>query len=130
MGVRVAIADNEHVTLTAPLAPNVNHRETVFGGSAASVATLAAWVLLYVRLKQAQTDVRIVIQRSHMHYTRPIAGDFSGTAEYQDVRGWQRFSAALQRKGRARITIRSTLHYARTLVAEFDGDFVAIANRP
>jgi thioesterase domain-containing protein len=51
MGVEVVEATWDGVSLRAPLAPNINHRETVFGGSASAVAILAAWALLYVRLQ-------------------------------------------------------------------------------
>jgi len=43
MGVRVVACDESGVRLTAPLYPNINHRATVFGGSASAVAILAAW---------------------------------------------------------------------------------------
>ena len=36
MGVRVAAVTLQRAELRAPLAPNINHRETVFGGSAAA----------------------------------------------------------------------------------------------
>ena len=42
MQVTVVEASFQQVVLTAPLAPNINHRETVFGGSASAVAILAA----------------------------------------------------------------------------------------
>jgi thioesterase domain-containing protein len=42
MGVEVVEADWHSVTLRAPLAPNINHRETVFGGSASAVGIVAA----------------------------------------------------------------------------------------
>ena len=42
MGVTVRSVSGEAVTLAAPLAPNINHRETVFGGSASALAILAA----------------------------------------------------------------------------------------
>jgi thioesterase domain-containing protein len=41
MQVSVVEVHPEHVVLSAPLAPNINHRETVFGGSASAVAILA-----------------------------------------------------------------------------------------
>jgi thioesterase domain-containing protein len=31
------------VVLAAPLEPNINHRDTVFGGSASALAMLPAW---------------------------------------------------------------------------------------
>ena len=42
MQVTVVEASLQQVVLTAPVAPNINHRETVFGGSASAVAILAA----------------------------------------------------------------------------------------
>src|ERR1700734_2565761 len=66
MGVQVRAATLGHVKLAAPLAPNVNHTETVFGGSAAALATLSAWTLLHLRLEAARSDARLVIQRSRM----------------------------------------------------------------
>jgi len=72
MGVEVVAATTEGVTLSAPLAPNVNHHDTVFGGSASAVAILSAWALLYLRLKDAHQHWGIVIQRNTMNYERPI----------------------------------------------------------
>ncbi|RYE53550.1 MAG: hypothetical protein EOP18_08925, partial [Rhizobiaceae bacterium] len=55
MQVRVVAASVERVTLSAPLAPNINHRATVFGGSASAVAILSAWSLLHLRLSSDHT---------------------------------------------------------------------------
>ena len=41
MAIAVVEAGPERVRLAAPLAPNINHRDTVFGGSAASLAMAA-----------------------------------------------------------------------------------------
>ena len=38
------------VVIEAPLAPNINHRKTVFGGSASALGILAAWSLVHLRL--------------------------------------------------------------------------------
>jgi thioesterase domain-containing protein len=43
MRVGVVTVDAGTVVLRAPLEPNINHRETVFGGSASALAILAAW---------------------------------------------------------------------------------------
>jgi thioesterase domain-containing protein len=76
MGVRVRMATPDRVQLSAPLTPNVNHNETVFGGSAAALATLSAWTLLHIRIARAELRARLVIQRSSMEYELPIPGDF------------------------------------------------------
>ena len=76
MQVTVLAASVEEVLLAAPLAPNINHRETVFGGSASAVCILAAWSLVQVRLRAAGMPGRLVIQRNLMEYLLPVSGNF------------------------------------------------------
>ena len=129
MGVRVAHAAPDYVRLSAPLGPNINHNETVFGGSAASVATLAAWALLHLRLTGEGVRARVVIQRSRMEYQRPIPGDFEAHCHFADAAGWERFRTVLRRRGRARITLAAELIYRDERMSAFEGEFVAIAAR-
>ena len=124
MEVEVVEATDSGVTLAAPLAPNINHRETVFGGSASAVAILSAWALMYLRLEKEQLNVRIVIQKNTMTYERPITGRFTASAAIADAAAWRRFADALKRKSRGRFTVRSILHRDAEKVGEFEGDFV------
>ena len=113
------------VRLSAPLAPNVNHRATVFGGSASALAILAAWSLLHVRLRASFPAVSIVIQRQSTSYNRPIQRAFSARAALAQPDDWPRFVRLLARRGKARITVASTLDYAGEQAGQFSGDFVA-----
>jgi thioesterase domain-containing protein len=126
MGVRVKLASAEQVLLTAPLGPNINHLQTVFGGSGTVLATLAAWTLLHLRLEQARLSAQVVIQRSSMEFERPIAGDFEAVCSFADAAIWQRFCRTLQRHGRARVTLQANLLHAAQKMASFEGDFVAL----
>jgi thioesterase domain-containing protein len=109
MGVQVRKSNDDHIVLSAPLTPNINHLSTVFGGSASAVAILAAWALLYVRLKQARLPSHLVIQRNTMKYERPIAGKFIAFSSMEDPSAWKRFQEMLKRKQRARISIKVTI---------------------
>jgi len=126
MGVRVRIATPERVVLFAPLGPNINHHQTVFGGSGAVLATLSAWTLLHLRLVHAQLDAQLVIQRSAMEYERPILGDFEAMCDFADEDAWQKFRATFERRGRARMTLNARLLHASHEMGSFMGDFVAI----
>ena len=126
MGVQVKVADPEQVLLAAPLGPNINHHQTVFGGSGAVLATLAAWTLLHVRLKQEGLDVQLVIQRSSMEYDRPIPGDFEAVCRFADPEAWHRFRSTLERRRRARITLKAYLLHGALEMGSFVGDFVAM----
>ncbi len=126
MGIDVLGARPEEVTLSAPLAPNINHQETVFGGSASAVAMLAAWALLQVRLEAEGVPSRVVIHRSEMIFSRPIAADFTATAVVAGNGAWTRFREALRRRGRGRIHVSVALACQGDSVAAFEGDFVAM----
>jgi thioesterase domain-containing protein len=127
MQVSVLEATPDATVLAAPLAPNINHRDTVFGGSAAALATLAAWTLLHARLTAAGLPSRLVIQRNTMDFDAPIPADFTARASLQDPANWERFVTTLRRKGRARIAVVATLHCRDKRVGRFEGDFVAVA---
>jgi thioesterase domain-containing protein len=126
MGVRVRMATPEHVQLAVPLAPNINHSETAFGGSAAALATLSAWALLHLRLAHAGLQARLVIQRSSMEYEQPIPGDFDAVCRFMDEPAWERFRVTLVRRGRARLTLAAYLVYDAQRMATFEGDFVGL----
>ena len=125
MGVRVKLATPRRVELAAPLAPNINHHDTVFGGSASAVATLSAWTLVHVGLRHANVDAATVIQRNVMSYEEPIRGDFTAVCTLIDDTAWRRFLKTLERRGRGRITMNAHLVFDGRPVASFEGDFVA-----
>src|SRR3569833_1205949 len=105
MGVQVRVATPEHVLLFAPLAPNINHHQTVFGGSGVVLATLSAWTLLHLRLTHERLGANLVIQRSAMEYERPIPGDFEAACAFTVETACQKFRSTLERRGRARMTL-------------------------
>ncbi len=127
LGIRVRSATPGRVELAAPIAPNINNGEMVFGGSAAAVALLAAWTLLYVRERDRGGDAQLLIQHSAMSYERPITRDFAAVCELTDEASYHRFRTTLDRWHRARITLRSLLLLDGERVGSFEGDFVALA---
>lgn len=126
MAVDVIVAGVEGVTLSAPLAPNINHRATVFGGSANALAILAAWSLLYLRVQAENLDARLVIQNNSMVYERPIAGAFTARCDAPPSAGWTTFVASFARKGRARIVLDALVLCEGARAGAFTGDFVAL----
>lgn len=126
MAVEVRAASPTAIELSAPLAPNVNHRGTAFGGSIATLATLAGWSLLRVRLDSATPLPHLVIQHSRLDYLRPIDGAFSARVAYPAEADWPAFLARLAAKGRARLTLQVEVLCGDTLAARMEGVFVAL----
>ncbi len=128
MAVNVVSIEKTSLTLSAPLAPNKNHRDTAFGGSVSTLATLAAWSLLRLRLdaEQAQT-AHLVIQRHSMEYLLPIEAAFSAQAKFSETSDWGRFEKAFSTRGRSRIVIGAVVRCKELECARFSGKFVALS---
>jgi len=128
MAVAVVEVTPQSVVLSAPLAPNINHHATVFGGSASTLAILSAWSLLHTKLRAEQIHCGLVIQRNNMEYDSPIHGTFLAKSFVTNAEQWQPFLRMLARKGRARLSVSAQLEFEGAIVGRFSGDFVALAS--
>ncbi len=121
MGVSV-LENGDRVVLHAPLAPNINHRGSAFGGSEASLALLAGWAWMRERVTG---EANLVIASSRMTYSKPATGDFIAVC---DGDGAGLIAEHFNRKGRARKTLTIILYCNDQEVARMEGDFAAIAS--
>jgi thioesterase domain-containing protein len=128
MQVEVLEATYQGVILRAPLGPNINHRDTIFGGSASALAILAAWSLVHLRLREAGITSRIVIQRNTQDHDLPIPGSFTARSFIDDPVRWEKFLKLLDRRGRARLAVSALLDYEGEVAGRFQGVFVALGN--
>lgn len=126
MEVRVTACDAGGATLRAPLAPNINHRSTVFGGSASAVAILAAWTWLNFRLRAEGHTARLVIQKNTVNYLRPIAGEFEARCDAPAPETVAKFLATFRRHGKARLEVGAVLLSEGRPATTFTGDYVAM----
>jgi len=126
MAVEVRVAGIDGVEVYAPLAPNINHRDTVFGGSASALAIVAAWSALHVRMRAAGFDVRLVIRRNTMSYERPIATGFTATAAPPAGEAWHKLVATVQRGRPARVNVTAELRCEGQPVGELEGEFAVL----
>lgn len=125
LGINVKEASLDSVIIGAPLSLNVNHRGTVFGGSASAVAILAGWLLVHVRLRAIAAASTIVIQRNEIRYLTPITFDFEARARLSSDENWSKFSRMLARRKKSRVDVLVDLTCKGALVGEFAGSFVA-----
>jgi thioesterase domain-containing protein len=126
MAIEVREASDEKVILYAPLEPNINHMDTIFGGSASAVAILSAWCLVYSRLEHHGLTGHIVIHKNTMHYDKPITAGFTATAQGIDDLAWSKLADALTRKRMARLSINVILECNGLQVGHLEGAFVVL----
>ncbi|MBF8755336.1 YiiD C-terminal domain-containing protein [Pseudomonas guariconensis] len=106
MGMAVIGWEDHCLRLQLPLAPNVNHKSTMFGGSLYCGAVLVGWGWLHLRLRELGIDDgHIVIQEGQISYPLPVTGTAVARCEAPDDKTWERFVAMYQRRGRARLTL-------------------------
>ena len=60
MGITLVDYDDRRLTISAPLDKNINHRDTAFGGSLNTLATLAGWCLLNLITHSLEKQLKIV----------------------------------------------------------------------
>ncbi|HCL52034.1 thioesterase domain-containing protein [Pseudomonas fulva] len=120
MGLEVLDWQGHTLRLHLPLAANVNHKNTMFGGSLYCAAVLAGWGWLHLRLQELGIDDgHIVIQEGQISYPLPVTGAAVASCAAPDEKAWSRFLTMYQRRGRARLTL-------ETAVSNVGSDEVAV----
>lgn len=126
MGIQVISCDDTGLRLSAPLAPNINHRGTVFGGSASAVAMLAGWGFAHACVADLPFAVGLVIRRSSMEFDAPIEADFHAWCAALSADAMAAFQNDLADKGKARLHLSVELLADQRCAATFAGVYVAL----
>ncbi|URX64280.1 thioesterase domain-containing protein [Luteibacter anthropi] len=102
MDIHLSGFDGECLRMTAPLGPNINDKGCAFGGSLASVMTLACWALVEASLRQRGHDCDLFVGDSTIRYLAPVWGDIEAEARLAPRGDWNVFFATLDARGRTR----------------------------
>lgn len=128
MQLRIAGYNGRRLQLHAPLAAHVNDKGCAFGGSLASMMTLASWGLVSLHVEAAGLEADVFVADSQVRYLAPLFGDLDVIAELAPGADWESFIATLRQRGRARAGL---IAYARLpdggTATEFTARYVAVA---
>ena len=109
--------------MTAPLAPNINDKGCAFGGSMASLLTVAGWGLIVLNLRTRGFDCDVYVGDSRLRYLEPVWGELRGVARFSEAGALDALLDGLRdrAKGRADVTceIAGVGRPAATLEARF-----------
>ena len=125
MGLEAGILAGDTLQLRAPLAPNVNDKGCAFGGSLASLMTLAAWALIELRLDARGSRCEVYVQDSGIDYLAPVWGELRVTARLAAGEDWAAFFAALDARGKGRLTVLAQADHAGMPATRMRARFVA-----
>ena len=117
--------DGSELHLSLPLAANLNHKSSMFGGSLYCGAVLAGWGWLHLRLREAGvTDGHTVIQQGQIDYLQPVLGDALAVCAAPPSAQWDKFLALYQRRGLGRLNLHSRIFAGDVEAVRFSGQYV------
>ncbi|MGN6312306.1 MAG: YiiD C-terminal domain-containing protein [Rhodanobacteraceae bacterium] len=127
MELRVTRYDGAELELAAPLAPNINDKGCAFGGSMASLMTLAGWGLVELALRARGIECDIYVGDSTVRYREPLFGELRATARFVEADALDVFLKTLAARGKARIQVTCATAGGEREAATLEAAFVAKA---
>lgn len=105
-----------------PLAPNINDKQTGFGGSIAALATTAGWAMITLLLRQLPEPYHVLVAESHIRYLAPATGDSYALSSVTES-AMTVFYKILEQHKAGRITIQTVVEQQGEQVAVFTGTY-------
>lgn len=124
LGIKVIEVESNHVSISAPIQPNRNHLNTVFGGSSSTVCILTAWSLFQNYIFNNQLDGKVMIRKQMVDYLKPITKNFVCNAYFNDDLDLAVFQNTFNKMHKARLAITEHIYQEAQLAVEFKGIFV------
>lgn len=122
----VAGCDGRGLRLRAPLAPNINHKDTAFGGSLSMLAMIAGWGMMRLLVPKEASATQIVIQHCEVSFLRPVHQDFEVVCSPPGSGAYERFCQLFERRGKARLHLEGSIREAGRRAVTFEGAYVAV----
>ena len=67
----------DQLVLSAPLAPNINDKGTMFAGSQAALMALAGWCLTTIQAELQLPAADVLAMQNTLRYQRPVTGELT-----------------------------------------------------
>ncbi len=110
MGLEVESYDGDTLILTAPLEPNINDKQTAFGGSLYNAAVMACWGMIYLKTQEKDIKCNQVVAEGSMKYIAPVNGRIRAICHAPREEELAAFFESFNQKGRAKITLESAIY--------------------
>ena len=122
MGIKVTSYDGQTLVLEAPLANNINHQQSAFGGSLFSVAALTGWGLIQLKLSELNIEANTVIAGGDVSYDLPVLSQLKCECKLEE--NYTEFVNKLTEKGKASLILKPEIVLDHVSAMSFSGKFV------
>ena len=111
--------------MAAPLAPNINDKGCAFGGSMASLMTVAGWGLIVLNLRTRGIDCDVYVGDSRLRYHEPVWGELRGVARFSEAGALDALLDRLRERGKGRADVTCEIAGEHLPAATLEARFVA-----
>ncbi|MGR5541097.1 thioesterase domain-containing protein, partial [Vibrio campbellii] len=125
MGIKINQYTGYQFECCAQLNPNLNPHNTMFAGSAFTLATLTGWGMTWLLMKERNLMADIVLADSQIRYRHPVTENPVAQTSLDGISG-DLDRLATGRK--ARIVISVTIYSGNTPSVEFVGTYMLLPN--
>jgi len=115
--------ENNVLTTSAALAPNVNVHGTAFAGSLYSVQALTGWGMVWLQLRLMGLDASIVIASGKIDYLKPLKESLRTQCDFGVH---HQAMLELKERGRARFNLECSINGEQGLASKFSGDYAVM----
>ena len=108
MQLKLLSCDDNTLLATAPAKPNLNDKQTIFGGSSSALMTVCGWSLIKYNLEQMGFKNDVVIADAHTRWKKAQKDDLIINAHCDC--DWPDILRALNNKQQPKITIETQVN--------------------
>ena len=130
MGMCVDSYDGQTLSVSAPLENNINHQLSAFGGSLFSLAALAGWGILQLKLGELGVQGNTVIAGGDASYRQPVFETLRCRCTLPSE--YDAFATQLVQNGKASLTLQSRFHLTSSPESDamtFNGKYAVRLNQ-
>jgi len=124
MGISIERFNEDGIVVKAPLEPNINHKNTAFGGSLYNVSVLTGWAMVYGILLKNSINAHVVIQHSEIDYIAAIKSDIIAECKTPTKEVMEKFITTFYKRGKSRINLNVQIDTEQKIAVRFSGKYV------
>ncbi|MCO4751151.1 GNAT family N-acetyltransferase [Vibrio cholerae O1 biovar El Tor] len=125
MGIKIQQYTGYQFQCCAQLNPNLNPHNTLFAGSAFTLATLTGWGMAWLLMRERDLQGDIVLVDSHIRYRHPVVQNPVASTSLDGISG---DLDRLESGRKARIVVRVIISSGEVEAIEFIGTYMLIPN--
>ncbi|MFC3192916.1 YiiD C-terminal domain-containing protein [Marinicella sediminis] len=111
MQLKLCEINTHSIQALAPIGPNINDKQTVFGGSSSALMTICGWSLIKSQLEHHGLHNDVVIHQAKTRWHKAQTDDLNITAALSDEHDWDKLIAQLKTSRRpVKISVDCVVH--------------------